>query len=578
MAERQKVSPLPLPETAFGFLQSHWDDVAPFYDELERRPIDEAAAMEQWLADWSRLEALLTEAASRAMIRYTVNTADKDAEAVHLRLSTEVLPRAEERSVALQQRLVDSGYSSPGMAEPIRRFRTQISLFRSENVPLWSELETLGTEYQRLTGGMTAEWNGERLPLPQLQPFLKEADRAVRERAFRRITEPYVQDHDQLASLFDRMHALRSRIARNAGFANFRDYIFPAKYRFDYTPDDCLRFHDAVEATVMPAYARLMAHRRERLRLNELRPWDTTVDLYRKGPLRAFRDGKELAERTPPVFAAVDHELGRQFALLRDEGLLDLDSRPGKAPGGYCDTLQVTGRPFIFMNAVGLAEDVMTLLHEAGHAFHAFAAHPLPLLWQRHPGAEMCELASMSMELLATPHLGRTTGFFSTNDLLQVRVEHLEDIIVTLAHVASIDAFQHWLYTNPEGADARERDAAWLRIRSRFETGIDWSGLAPQRIARWFRQLHVFLYPFYYIEYGIAQLGALQVWRNGRRDLREAVRRYREALALGATRPLPELYAAAGVQLAFDAATIGALVADVEEELANLRAALPAAA
>lgn len=568
---------LQLPATAFGFMQSRWEDVAPFYEELERRLLD-PTSIEQWLADWSRLEALLTEAASRAMIRYTVNTADKEAEADHLRLSTDVLPRAEEHSVALQRRLVESGYSSPAMAEPIRRFQTQISLFRAENVPLWSELETLGTEYQRITGGMTAEWNGQRLPLPQLQPFLKDPDRAIRERAFRRVTEPYIDEHDQLAGLFDRMHGLRSRVARNAGFANFRDYTFPAKFRFDYTPDDCLRFHDAVEAAVLPAYARLMAHRRERLALAELRPWDTAVDLYRKTPLRAFRDGKELAERGPAVFTAVDPELGREFGLLRDEGMLDLDSRAGKAPGGYCDTLQVTGRPFIFMNAVGLAEDVMTLLHEAGHAFHAFASQPLPLLWQRHPGAEMCELASMSMELLAVPHLSRTAGFFSPDDLLQVRVEHLEDIIVTLAHVASIDAFQHWLYTNREGADARERDAAWLRIRSRFETGIAWDGLEPQRIARWFRQLHVFLYPFYYIEYGIAQLGALQVWRNSRRDPREAVRRYREALALGATKPLPELYAAAGVRLAFDAATIGELVAEVEEELDTLRAALPAAA
>ncbi len=566
-----------LPETAFGFVQSTWRDIAPFFDELERRPLNESV-MEQWLADWSRLEALLTEASSRAMIRYTVNTADKEAEADHLRFSTEILPQAEEHSVALQRRLVETGYSSPGMAEPIRRFKTQIALFRSENVPLWSELETLSTEYQRITGGMTAEWNGAQLPLPQLQPFLKDPDRSVRERAFRRITAPYIEEHDQLAVLFDRMHGLRTRVAKNSGFANYRDYTFPAKYRFDYSPDDCLRFHDAVEATVMPAFARLMSHRRERLRLSQLRPWDTAVDLYRSTPLRAFTDGKELAERAPAVFAAVDGELGREFALLRDEGMLDLDSRPGKAPGGYCDTLQVTGRPFIFMNAVGMAEDVMTLLHEAGHAFHAFASHPLPLLWQRHPGAEMCELASMSMELLAMPHLGRTTGFFSNEDLLQVRVEHLEDVIVTLAHVASIDAFQHWIYTNPEGADATARDAAWLRIRSRFETGIDWAGLERERVARWFRQLHVFLYPFYYIEYGIAQLGALQVWRNDRRDPTEAVRRYRSALALGATRPLPELYAAAGVRLAFDAAMIGELVAEVEDELATLRATLKAAA
>jgi oligoendopeptidase F len=272
------------------------------------------------------------------------------------------------------------------------------------------------------------------------------------------------------------------------------------------------------------------------------------------------------------VFERVDPALGREFGTMIDERLLDLDSREGKAPGGYCDTLHVSGRPFIFMNAVGLTDDVNTLLHEAGHAFHAFASHHLPLLWQRHPGSEMAELASMSMELLAAPHLRRPAGFFAPEEWRQARLDHLEDVIITLAHVASIDAFQHWVYTDPAGADAAARDAAWLRIRSRFEQGVDWSGLEPERIARWYRQLHVFLYPFYYIEYGIAQLGALQVWRNSSRDAAGAVAAYRRFLALGATRPLPELYAEAGARLVFDAGRMAELVAVVEEEIEALRA------
>ena len=278
------------------------------------------------------------------------------------------------------------------------------------------------------------------------------------------------------------------------------------------------------------------------------------------------------------MFDRVDPALGTQFGIMIDEQLLDLDSRTGKAPGGYCDTLHWSGRPFIFMNAVGLMDDVMTLMHEAGHAFHAFAAQRLPLVWQRHPGSEACELASMSMELLATPHLERPLGYFAPEDLRRARLEHLEDVIVTLAHVASVDAFQHWIYTDPAGADAAARDAAWLRIRSRFDQGVDWSGLEQERVARWYRQLHIFLYPFYYIEYGIAQLGALQVWRNSLRDPVEAVRRYRDALALGNTRPLPDIYAAAGARLAFDGETIGELVQLVEDQVDRLRGEVPAVA
>jgi oligoendopeptidase F len=273
----------------------------------------------------------------------------------------------------------------------------------------------------------------------------------------------------------------------------------------------------------------------------------------------------------------VDGALGARFRTMMDEGLLDLESRRNKAPGGYCDTLQFSGRPFIFMNAAGIPEDVMTLLHEAGHAFHAFEADRQPLIWQRHPGSEVAELASMSMELLASPYLA-DAGFYSGVEAESAELEHLEDVLITLAHIASVDAFQTWIYTSGEGEDARARDAAWLRIRQRFDRGVDWSGLETERVSRWYRQLHIFLYPFYYIEYGIAQIGALQVWRNAQRNQAEAVRRYREALALGATRPLPELFTAAGVRFTFDAGEIGALVSLVEERMEALRARLPNAA
>jgi oligoendopeptidase F len=571
------VSTFVLPDSPAAFAQATWADVAPYFDELAAHPLD-GSSMAAWLRAWSTLEELVTEAAARAMIAYTIDTGDAAKEADHLRFSTEVLPRMEERSVELARRLLESGYSTPGLETTLARFRTQIDIFRDENVPLFAELEEHSARYQRITGAITVEWDGVERPLPQLQPFLKSSDRSVRERAFRASSLPYIERRAELSLLFNQMYDLRQRAARNAGFENFRDYIFPAKFRFDYTPADCERFHDAVERTVAPAVERVLESRRQRLGLDVLRPWDLAVDPYRPKALRPFANAAELVSTARRVFDGVDPALGRQFQTMIDEGLLDLESRKGKAPGGYCETLHFNGRPFIFMNAVGLVDDVNTLLHEAGHAFHAFAAHEQPLIWQRHPGSEAAELASMSMELLAAPHLTQPRGYFSAEDALSARLEHLEDVLLSLVHIASVDAFQTWIYTSGLGGDADARDAEWLRLRGRFERGVDWSGLDQERVARWYRQLHIFLYPFYYIEYGIAQVGALQVWRNSLENPAQAVARYRDALALGAVHGLPEIYRTAGARLTFEPGAMGDLVQLVEQEIGKIRSKLPALA
>jgi oligoendopeptidase F len=563
-----------LPPSPSAFAKATWGDIAPYFDELAARPLD-SGSIDGWLREWSKLEELVTEAAARAMIAYTVDTANRDKEADHLRFSTEILPQMEERSVQLARRLVESGYSTPALATTLARFRTQIEIFREESIPIFAELEEHSTRYQRITGSMTVMWEGVERPLPQLQPFLKSPDRDTRERAFRASSQPYIDQRDEMARLFDRMYELRTQAARNAGFANFRDYIFPAKFRFDYTPADCERFHESIERTVAPAVERVLKARRQRLGLDVLRPWDLAVNPYRERPLRPFTDAGELVVKAKRVFDRVDSSLGREFQTMIDEGLLDLESRKGKAPGGYCETLHFNGRPFIFMNAVGLVEDVMTLLHEAGHAFHTFASHELPLIWQRHPGSEAAELASMSMEFLAAPHLTQPTGYFTADDARSAWLEHLEDVLLSLVHIASVDAFQTWIYTSGQGGDAAARDQAWLRLRRRFERGVDWSGLDWERVARWYRQLHIFMYPFYYIEYGIAQLGALQVWRNSMQDPSRAVAQYREALSLGAVRSLPEIYRAAGARLTFDATEIGELVELVESHIERARAQLP---
>ncbi|HEX2451296.1 MAG TPA: M3 family oligoendopeptidase [Gemmatimonadales bacterium] len=565
---------LALPATPAAFAKATWEDIAPYYDELADRPLT-PEGMDAWLQAWSTLEELITEAAALAMIAYTIDTSDAGKAADHLRFSTDILPKAEERSVGLARRLLDSGFTRPDMETTIRRFRTASEIFREENVPIFAEVEEHSATYQRITGSMTAVWEGIERPLPQLQPFLKSRDREVRERAWRAATGPYLAQRDTLASLFDTMFALRQRAAANAGFADFRDYSFQSKFRFDYTPADCERFHDAVEAAAVPAVDRLYQDRRRRLAVDSLRPWDLQVEPDRPEPLRPFATEAELVSRGRATFERVAPELGAEFQRMIDERLLDLESRKGKAPGGYCETLHYRGRPFIFMNAVGLVDDVNTLLHEAGHAFHAFASHAQPLIWQRHPGSEAAELASMSMELLAAPHLAGQDGFYTAEEARAAEIEHLEDVLIALPHIASVDAFQHWIYTSGEGHDAGARDAAWLRIRSRFERGVDWTGLERERVARWYRQLHIFLYPFYYIEYGLAQLGALQVWRNSLKDPRAAVRGYRRALALGATASLPEMYATAGASLTFDGPAMRSLVALVEERLATLRAGLP---
>lgn len=564
---------LDLPPDASVLADATWDRLRAWYDALAAAPLH-AGNIQDWLATWSRVDELIGEAASLAMIAYTCDTADPAKEQAHLRYSAEIMPRAEEQGVGLARRLVESGLIPDGLEVTVERFRTGIRLFREANVPRLTALEELGAAYQRATGTMTAEWEGQRRPLPQLAPFLQGADRAVRERAWRGTTAPYVAARPELAALFDRMRETRQAIAAEAGFASFRDYIFPAKFRFDYGPADCERFHEAVEATVIPVLHRVLEERRRRLGLDRLRPWDMAVNPYRAGAIRPYEAPAELPAVAQRMFAELDPVLGAQFQTMMDEGLLDLESRLGKAPGGYCDTLHARGRPFIFMNASGVMDDVNTLLHEAGHAFHAFAAHGQPLIWQRHPGSESAELASMSMELLAAPFLARPVGYLEPADAVRARLEHLEDVLVSLGHIASVDAFQHWIYADPAGADAAARDARWLALRARFEPGVDWSDLESERVARWYRQLHIFLYPFYYIEYGIAQLGALQVWLQSRRDRREAVASYRRFLALGATRSLPELYAAAGARLVFEPAGMVPLVAAVEEEIVALRAEL----
>lgn len=562
-----------LPASPEAFRDATWDDVLPHYDQLAAAPLsNDSAIVEPWLATWSRLDTLIGEAGTLAMIAYTANTSDSAAEAAYLRFSMEIFPKVDEQQVRLARRLIEVGWSRPDMDTTLRRFRTDIEIFRDANVDRFSQIEELSAAYQKVTGGLSVDWDGERKTIPQLQTYLKAADRSVRERAFRLGASAYLEQRDVLADQFDKMYALRVAVAKEAGFDDFQRYCFAAKYRFDYTPEDCAGFHDAVMRSVTPAVERLMAHRRATLGVDTVRPWDVTVDLDITEPLTPFANVTEFVDGAQRVFERVDRSFGEKFRIMTDEKLLDLESRAGKAPGGYCTDLAFRGRPFIFMNAVGVPDDVNTLVHEAGHCFHDFATHALPFTWQRRTGHEAAELASMSMELLAMPYLVQPDGYYTPDQARVAWLEHLEDVLSSLVHIASVDAFQAWIYTNPAGADRDARDRQWLAIRAQFESGVDWSGLERERVARWYRQLHIFELPFYYIEYGIAQLGALQVFRNAVTDAPGAVAAYKRFLSLGGTVTLPELYRAAGVELVFNADTMQELVDFVEERIEALRA------
>ena len=478
------------------------------------RPLD-ASTVEGWLLAWSRLEELVTEAAALAMIAYTIDTSDAEKEKDHLRFSTEILPKMEERSVELARRFVALGYSTPELATTLARFRTSIEIFREANVPLFSELEELSARYQRITGSMTVEWDGVERPLPQLQPFLKSPDRAVRERAFRGC------------------HAAVHRGARRPGGAVRPDVRAAAAGGAQRGLRQLPRLHLPGQVPLRLHPGRCASAFTRPSRRRSRRPWRGCSSIgaggsastcsgrgtwrsipYRATPLRPFETVEQFVGTARRVFDRVDPVLGGQFQTMIDERLLDLDSRKGKAPGGYCETLHFRGRPFIFMNAVGLVDDVMTLLHEAGHAFHAFASHRQPLIWQRHPGLGSGRAG------IHVHGAARVAASGAAHRLLHARGPPRARGSSTWRTCCSAwSTSRRWTRsrpgsTPPDGGDAAARDEAWLRIRSRFERGVDWSGLETERVARWYRQLHIFMYPFYYIEYGIAQLGALQIWRN----------------------------------------------------------------
>ena len=545
----------------------------PLFDQLEALGdrCTTVVELERWLMDWCELTAALEEEASRRYIAMTCHTDNADAEKAYLRFVENIEPQTKPRQFQLEKRLLDHPLR-PKLPLPryevfLRDTQNHVALFRSENVALETEEARLTQQYQKLSGSLTVQFRDEEKTLVQMGKLLEEPDRALRQEAWELVAQRRLAERERFDEQFEALLKLRERIAKNAGFDNYRDYAFRRLGRFDYTPADCVKFHDAVAAEVMPVVRELQAQRRQQLGLDRLRPWDTSVDPLNRPPLKPFELVADMVSRTQQIFDQLDGELAGGFRQMQDLHLLDLDNRKGKAPGGYQSTLAESRLPFIFMNAVGQQRDVETILHEAGHAFHALAARAEDLLpYRNSPPIEFCEVASMSMELLGAEFLEM---FYPRAEANRARRTHLEDIIKVLGWIATVDAFQHWIYTHP-GHLRPERAAAWNALMDRFAGDVDWSGHEPARAHLWHRQLHIFIHPFYYIEYGIAQLGALQVWANSKHDKGKALADYKTALALGGSRPLPELFRAAGCPFEFNAATIKPLVELARTELAKL--------
>lgn len=549
-----------------------WPAISALADELAQREINDVDAFETWLLDRSEFDAACAEGRATLYIEMTRHTDDASAASAWTRYLEDVQPNLQRASFELDQRqhaLAKSFPLAPDRYGVLNRdTAVDVELFKEENVPLETELGKLDQRYEAIMGAMTVEFDGKERTIPEMATYLERPDRELRERAWRATASRRLADKDAINSIFDEMVQLRASVARNAGFANFRDYMFRRRRRFDYSPADCEAYHNACREEVVPLLRSLDDDRAKELGVSPLRPWDLAVDVKGRAPLKPFENAADLVSKTERIFERMGNGLGEMFASLKSGDALDLESRKGKAPGGYQYMRDLSRKPFIFMNAAGLHGDVRTLIHEAGHAFHSMLCVDEPLVHYRHSPIEFAEVASMSMELLTMDYWDE---FYSNeDDLRRAKREQFEGIVTILPWVATIDAFQHWIYLNPDHTQS-DRTHAWLRISGDFGHDVNWEGLESTRESMWQRQGHLFGVPFYYIEYGIAQLGALQLWLIAREQgLERAIEAYRAALSLGGAKPLPELFEAAGLTFDFGPATIRQLMGAVRDELKAL--------
>jgi len=531
-------------------LEVKWETIEPIFQELLSRNVNNTSDLEQWLRDRSELEAALEEDFAWRYIRMTCDTSNEKLVADFHYFATEIEPKMAPLTNELNKKFIQCPFINELDQEKyfilIRGTKKALELFRDENVPLQTEIQVEQQKYQAIAGAMSVKLDGQEYTLEQAAVRLKDVNRSIRQEAWEAISKRRLQDKETLNDLFDKLVKLRHQVAINAGFANFRDYMFQALGRFDYTPEDCFHFHEAIENQVVPVLAKQAELRRTALNLAELKPWDTEVDTSGKAALKPFKNGQELIEKTISCFTKLHPALGERIEVMKANGLFDIESRKGKAPGGYNYPLAETGAPFIFMNSANTFRDLTTMVHEGGHAIHTFLTADLELNDFKHCPSEVAELASMSMELISMDEWD--AYFDNEEELKRAKRDQLKDVLKTLPWVATVDQFQHWIYTNPEH-NAEERNKAWGEIFERFGANFtDWSEYPETEAYLWQKQLHIFEVPFYYIEYGIAQLGAIAVWKNYKTNPEKGLASYLDALKLGYTKTIQEIYATAGIR------------------------------
>lgn len=548
-----------LPQT---FALTNWDAIAPFFKDLAERPITSLEDLEQWLKDSSELEAAISEDACWRQIKMTCDTENKTLEEAFIYFVTQIQPQIQPYADALNRKLIDCPFTNQLNTDKyftyLRSVKKSIELFREENIPLLSELSVLGQQFGVVSGKMTITLNQKEYTLQQAAKFLESHDRTLREEVYRKINDRRLQDNETLDDLYSQLIAKRHQVALNAGFENYRDYKFKELGRFDYSKEDCYQFHEAVKEYVVPLVNKIYEQKKQKLQLATLRPWDTEAEPAGTNPLRPFTNGNELLEKSIACFQKIRPFFADCLRTMSQMGHFDLESRKGKAPGGYNCPLAESGAPFIFMNAAGQMCDVTTMVHEGGHAVHSFLAHPLELSSFKEYPMEVAEVASMAMELFSMDYWD---VFFNNNEELTRAKEHqLERVITIFPWIATIDKFQHWVYENPTHTK-EERASRWMEILNEFATtAIDFSNLETYRKYNWQRQLHLFEVPFYYIEYGIAQLGAIGLWRQYKVNKEDTLDKYMQALSLGGTKTLPELYKSAGLTFSFSGNNIKQLM------------------
>ena len=558
-----------LPE---NFVVSDWNSIESFFVDLAERPLKTSDDLEKWLVDMSELEAVISEDVSWRHIRMTCNTEDKSLRENFTYFMMEIQPKIQPYADQLNRKLIDSPLTSSLDKQKyftyLRSVKKSIDLFREENIPIQSELSVLSQQYGAISGKMTIMVGDQEYTLQQAMKFLENPDRILREEVYRKVQERRLKDKDQLNNLFTELVKRRDQIARNAGFVNYRDYKFVEMGRFDYTKEDCFRFHDSVKQYVLPLVEIINRYKQNRLGLDTLRPWDVDAEPANQQPLNPFKTGDELLEKTVQCFRELSPFFADCLLTMKKMNRFDLESRIGKAPGGYNCPLAETGAPFIFMNAAGQMHDVTTMVHEGGHAVHSFLSHHLELSAFKEYPMEIAEVASMAMELFSMENW--EIYFKNPEDLRRAKIQQLERVITIFPWIATIDKFQHWVYENPNH-DLELRTENWYRIYNEFNSKvINWEGLEIYQKNIWQKQLHLFEVPFYYIEYGIAQLGAIGLWKQFKKSKELALDHYIQSLSLGGTKTLPELYETAGLKFDFSGPYIKELMDFVEVEMKEL--------